>query len=86
MSSQEPEKWEPVHRVKKIILQSDSYCPIPNLKCERKICRRLFMSFFKREITKFHVVVCVKETAKNCTKKCDAGAKLLFFLLNLLLF
>ena len=32
------------------------------------------------------MVVCVKETAKNCTKKCDAGAKLLFYLLNLLLF
>ena len=63
MSSQEPEE--------KILLQSDSYCPIPNLKCERKIRRRLFMSSFKREITKFHVAVCVKETAKNCTKKCD---------------
>ena len=65
MSSQEPEE--------KIILQSDS-----NLKCERKIYRRLFMSSFKREIRKFHMVVCVKETVKNCTKKYDAGAKLSF--------
>ena len=32
------------------------------------------------------MVVHVKETAKKCTKKCDAGAKLLFYLLNLLFF
>ena len=38
---------------------------------------------FKRKIRKFHMVVHVKETAKKCTKKCDAGAKLLFYLLNL---
>ena len=31
------------------------------------------------------MVVHVKETAKKCTKKCDARAKLLFYLLNLLL-
>ena len=30
------------------------------------------------------MVVHVKETAKKCTKKCDTGAKLLFYLLNLL--
>ena len=40
-------------------------------------------SNFKREIRKFHVVVNVKETAKKCTKKCDADAKLLVCLLNL---
>ena len=32
------------------------------------------------------MVVRVKKTAKKCTKKCDAGAKLLICLLNLLLF
>ena len=32
------------------------------------------------------MVVHVKETAKKCTKKCDAGAKLLFYLLNLFFF
>ena len=31
------------------------------------------------------MVVRVKETANKCTKKCDADAKLLFCLLNLLL-
>ena len=71
---------------KEILLQSDSYCSIPNVKIERKVSRRLFTSSFKREIRKFHVVVHVKETAKKCNKKCDAGAKLLFCLLNLLLF
>ena len=29
------------------------------------------------------MVVHVKEMAKKCTKKCDVGAKLLFYLLNL---
>ena len=53
----------------------------PNFKKERKICRRLFMSSFKREIRKLHMVVHVQKTAKEkCTKKCDAGAKLLFYL------
>ena len=32
------------------------------------------------------MVVHVKETAKKSTKKCDAGAKLLFYLINLLFF
>ena len=31
------------------------------------------------------MVVRVQVTAKKCTKKCDAGAKLLFFSVNLLL-
>ena len=66
MCSQEPEK--------KILLQSDSYCLIPNLKRERKICCRLFTSSFKRKVRKFHMVVSVKETAKKCTKRCNAGA------------
>ena len=56
----------------------------PNFKRERKICRHLVTSSFERKIRKFHMVVHVKETAKKCTKKCDAGAKLLFYLLNLL--
>ena len=56
----------------------------PNFKREGKICRRLLTSFFKREIRKLQVVVRVKETAKKCTKMGDTGAKLLFYLLNLL--
>ena len=72
MSSQEPQQ--------KILPQSDSYCSIPNLKIERKICRRLLTSSFKREIRKFYVAVRVKETAKKCTKQCDTSTKLLFSL------
>ena len=71
---------------KEILLQSDSYCSIPNVKIERKFCRRLFTSSFKSEIKTFHVVVRVKETAQKCNKECGAGAKLFFCLLNLLLF
>ena len=71
---------------KQILLQSDSCCLIPNLKRKRKICLRLFTSSFKRKIRKFRVVVRVKETTKKRTEKCDVGAKLLFCLLNLLLF
>ena len=43
-------------------------------------------SKLKPEIRKFHLLVRVKETARKCAKKCDASAKLLFCLLNLLLF
>ena len=53
----------------KIFPQSDSHCPIPNLKRERKICPRLFTSSFKREIRKFHVVVRVKKKKKKKKKK-----------------
>ena len=60
--------------------------PDSKFKMGKKNLSSFFMSSFKREIRKFHVVVCVKEMVKNCTKKCDAGAKLLFYLLNLLLF
>ena len=44
------------------------------------IRRRLFASSTKREIRHFHV------TAKKCTKKRDARAKLLFCLTNPFLF
>ena len=79
MSSQEPEKKLFHSRILTARFK-------PNFKRERKICRLLFTSSFKREIRKLHMVVPVKETAKKCTKKCDAGAKLLFYLLNLLFF
>ena len=44
--------------------------------------RGLFTSSIKREIRHFHVVVVHKEMCKKL--KCDARAKLLFCLLNLL--
>ena len=43
------------------------------------------MSSIKREIRHFHVVV-VQKREKKCTKKRDARAKLMFCLLNLLVF
>ena len=42
-------------------------------------------SSIKRQIRRFHVVV-VQWTSKKCTKKCDAGAELLFWSWNLLFF
>ena len=70
---------------RRILLQADSYFPIPSsLKRESKICLRLFTSSFKREIRPRGSPRTV--TAKKCTKKFDAGAKLLFCLLNLFLF
>ena len=71
MSSQEPEKKFSHSRILTARLK-------PDYKRERKICRRLFTSSFKREIRKLDMVVHVKETAK---KMCQ---KLLFYLLNLL--
>ena len=50
-----------------------------------KFRRGLFTSSRKSKIRQFYVVV-VQKTAKKCTKKWDARAKLLFCLLNLLLF
>ena len=57
----------------------------PNSSSEREIKFRrwLFTSSIKREIRHFHVVSRAK-TGKKCTKKCDAHAKLLFCLLNIL--
>ena len=46
-------------------------------KRERKIRRRVFTSFIKRSIRRFHVVV-VQWTSKKFTKKRDARAELLF--------
>ena len=74
MSSQEPEIKFSHSRILTARLK-------PNFKRERKIGRRLFTSSFKREIRKLHKVVHVKETAKKCTKKCDASSKLMFYLL-----
>ena len=34
----------------------------------------------------YELVVSVEKAVRKCTKKCDAGAKLLFFLLNLMVF
>ena len=81
MSSQEPEKKFSHSRILTAQLK-------PNYKGERKIRRRLFTSSFKREIRKLNMVVHVKETAKRMYQKvCKcAGAKLLFYLLNLLNF
>ena len=64
LSHKKAHKYVLKTRWKKILLQSDSYCPIPNLKRERKICRLLSTSSFKREIRKLHVAVHVKEKAK----------------------
>ena len=81
MSSQEAEKKFSHSRILTARLK-------PNYKRERKIRRRLFTSSFKREIRKLNMVVHVKETAKRMYQKvCKcAGAKLLFYLLNLLFF
>ena len=61
-----------------------SWGPHSSLEIERKRDRRLFTSSIKRKIRYFHVVVCSDD--KKSTKKCDAHAKLLFCLINLLLF
>ena len=58
---------------------------IPLKVRERKIRRGLFASSIKRESRHFHAVV-VQPMAKKCTKKRDSRAKLLFCLINLLLF
>ena len=42
-----------------------------------EICRRMSTSSIKRQIRRFHVVV-VQWTSKECTKKRDARAELLF--------
>ena len=49
-------------------------------------CHCLFTSFTKGEIRHFHVHGSFAVTAKKCTKKSDARAKLLFCLVKLLLF
>ena len=54
------------------------------IRKERKISRRLFTSFIKREFRHFPLVVAV--TVKKWTNKRDACAELLFFLFNQLLF
>ena len=57
-----------------------------SLERERKILRRLFTSSIKREIRHFQVVV-VQVPQRNVQKlKREARAKLLFCLINLLLF
>ena len=78
--TKKPHEYVLKTRGKTFLLQSDSYCPILNLKRGGKICRRLSTSSFKREIRKLHVVVHVKEKAKTCTQECDPGAKLFFLL------
>ena len=84
LSHKKPHKYVLKTRGKKILLPSDSYCPIPNLKRETKICRRLSTSFLKREIRKLHVVVhVIKKRQKDVPKSVIQGAKLLFYLLNL---
>ena len=60
--TKKPHKYVLKTREKKLLLQLDSsYCLIPNLKRERKICCRLSTSSFKREIRKLHVVVHIKD-------------------------
>ena len=82
--TKKPHKYVLKTRGEKILLQSNSYCPIPNLKRERNICRRLSTSSFKREIRKLHVVVhVIKKRKKHVPKNVIQGAKLLFYLLNL---
>ena len=46
---------------------------------------RMFTCFINHRIRRFHVVV-VQRTSKECTKKCDVCAELLFWSLHLLLF
>ena len=49
--------------------------------------RRLSTPSIKREMTRHSTVDCSRiVTAKKCTKKCDAHAKLLFCLIKLLVF
>ena len=50
-----------------------------------EIRRRMSTSSIKRQIRRLHVVV-VQWTSKECTKKRDARAELLFSSLNLLFF
>ena len=56
-----------------------------NFRKRKKVHCCLVTSSITREIRHFHIVV-VHRKARKCTKKCDASAKLLFCLLNLLIF
>ena len=69
-----------------ISLKLISWGPHSSLERERKIRRRLFTSSIKREIGHFQVVV-VQVPERNIQKlKREARTKLLFCLINLLLF
>ena len=59
--------------------------PYPSSERETKFRRCLFTSSIKRQIRHFHVIV-VQKQERNVQKKRDARAKLLFYLLNKLLF
>ena len=70
---------------KRTLLKLNSKGPYPSSEREIKFRRCLFTFSIKREIRHLHVVVVLKRQRK-CTKKCNARAKLLFCLLNLLFF
>ena len=65
--------------------EAEFQVPYPSSEREIKFRRCLFTSSIKREIRHVHVVV-VQKRERNVQKKCDARAKLLFCLLNLLFF
>ena len=66
-------------KCRRILLELNSEGRFPSSEREIKFRRCLFTYSIRREIRHFHVVV-VQKRAKKCTKKCDARAKLLFFL------
>ena len=68
------------------LLRLNSLEPYPSSERKGKFRCRLCTSSVKRKIRHFHVVVTSAVTAKKCTIKRDVPAKLLFWLLNLLLF
>ena len=73
-------------KCRRISLKMISCEPHSSLERERKILRRLFTSSIKREIRHFQVVV-VQVPQRNVQKlRREARAKLLFCLINLLLF
>ena len=73
-------------KCRRISLKLISWGPHSSLERERKIRRRLFTSWIKREIGHFQVVV-VQVPERNIQKlKREARTKLLFCLINLLLF
>ena len=73
-------------KCRRISLKLISWGPHSSLERERKIRRRLFTSSIKREIGHFQVVV-VQVPERNIQKlKREARTKLLFCLINLLLF
>ena len=72
-------------KCRQTLLKLNSRGPYPSSEREIKFRCCFFTFSIKRKIRHFHVVVAQKRQ-KNAQKKCDARAKLLFFLLKLLFF